>query len=233
MFTWPPTEDGPRARANTQSFNLPSVSASRLQTSLLETQETQETASYNCSDASSIGRFPAFSFSLHSISSLSSLRTKGKGTGQKVAVLLATLEVEGPDTIRIKQGKDAGKEVSLLKMILGDEEGNVCKLTAWREIADTWGGNDVAPSVKRGDIVYIESTLAPLVALFRFSHYSRDQMLRSPPTPPHRCLSRLPHISARSLTFATVQCLIRMKTNDFARICDLVSVTWQYGKWVR
>ncbi|KZP29127.1 hypothetical protein FIBSPDRAFT_728098 [Athelia psychrophila] len=157
VFTWPPTEDGPRARANTQSFNLPSVSASRLQTSLLETQETQETASYNCSDASSIGRFPAFSFSLHSISSLSSLRTKGKGTGQKVAVLLATLEVEGPDTIRIKQGKDAGKEVSLLKMILGDEEGNVCKLTAWREIADTWGGNDVAPSVKRGDIVYIEN----------------------------------------------------------------------------
>ena len=70
--------------------------------------------------------------------------------------------MEGPDTIRIKQGKDAGNEVSLLKMILGDEDGNVCKLTAWREIADAWGGNGAAPGVKRGDIVYIESTLAPV-----------------------------------------------------------------------
>ncbi|KAF7968833.1 hypothetical protein HWV62_29242 [Athelia sp. TMB] len=157
VFTWPQTEDIQHTGAGTKTRHLPSTSASRLQNSLLETQETQETASYDYSDASSIGRFPSFSFNLHSISSLSSLRTRGKGAGQKVAVLLATLEVEGPDTIRIKQGKDAGKEVSLLKMILGDEDGNVCKLTAWREIADAWGGNGAAPGVKRGDIVYIEN----------------------------------------------------------------------------
>ena len=149
MFTWPPTEDVQRTGAEAKSRHLLSTSASHLQNSLLETQETQETASYNYSDASSIGRFPSFSFSLHSISSLSSLRTRGKGTGQKVSVLLATLEVEGPDTIRIKQGKDAGNEVSLLKMILGDEDGNVCKLTVWREIADVWGGNGAAPGAKR------------------------------------------------------------------------------------
>jgi len=72
-------------------------------------------------------------------------------------VLLAVLEVDGPNTIRIKKGLDAGKEVSLLSLVLGDEEGMVCKLTAWREIADAWGGGE-GPGVKRGDILYIEST---------------------------------------------------------------------------
>lgn len=68
-------------------------------------------------------------------------------------VLLAALEVEGPDAVRVKKGLDAGKEVSILKMILGDEEGSVCKLTAWRDIADAWG----TLGVKRGDIIYLES----------------------------------------------------------------------------
>jgi hypothetical protein len=71
-----------------------------------------------------------------------------------VNVLLATLEVEGPDTVHVKKGPDAGKEVSVLKMILGDEDGSVCKLTAWREVADAWG----ALGVKRGDIIYLERT---------------------------------------------------------------------------
>lgn len=92
----------------------------------------------------------------------------GKGS-RKVAILAAVLEVEGPDTITIKQGKDAGKQVSLLKMILGDEDGNVCKLTAWREIADAWGGNVASPAVKRGDILFIESRCFELFdSLFLF-----------------------------------------------------------------
>jgi len=74
-------------------------------------------------------------------------------------VLLAVLEVEGPDVIRIKRGADAGKSVSIFKMILGDEEGNVCKLTAWREVAEEWGGIGKGVATKRGDIVYIESNL--------------------------------------------------------------------------
>ena len=72
--------------------------------------------------------------------------------------LLAVLEVEGPDTIRIKKGADAGKEIAVLRLILGDEEGCICKLTAWREVAETWGGIDDAVGVKRGDILYLEST---------------------------------------------------------------------------
>lgn len=77
-------------------------------------------------------------------------------------MLLAALEVEGPDTIRIKKGADAGKEISILKMILGDEAGNVCKLTAWREFAEMWGGAGTAIGAKRGDILLIESKLPDL-----------------------------------------------------------------------
>lgn len=128
-------------------------------TLLHETQEeTQDTQSYNYSDASSIARFPSFLFSLHSLTSLASLSRLAQKGSKKVNVLLAVLEVEGPNTIRIKKGADAGKEISLLALILGDDEGSVCKLTAWREIADAWGGSSVgATGVKRGDILYIES----------------------------------------------------------------------------
>lgn len=74
--------------------------------------------------------------------------------------LAAVLEAEGPDTIRVKRGVDAGKEVSLLKLIIGDDDGAVCKLTAWREVAESWGGADpdVPTSIKRGDVVLFEST---------------------------------------------------------------------------
>jgi hypothetical protein len=80
----------------------------------------------------------------------------------KVNLLLAILEVEGPDFIRIKKGADAGKEVGILKLIMGDEGGNVCKLTAWRNIAEEWGGLGEGDGVKRGDIVHIESQLPPI-----------------------------------------------------------------------
>lgn len=129
--------------------------------SQLETQETQESQSLNYSDSSSIARFPKFHFNLHSITSLAAIRKSGKteSGSTKVNVLLAVLEVEGPDTIRTKKGPDAGKEISILKMILGDEDGSLSKLTAWRETANVWGGSgpkDVA--AKRGDVVLIESS---------------------------------------------------------------------------
>ncbi|KAK7692170.1 hypothetical protein QCA50_003791 [Cerrena zonata] len=127
------------------------------------TQETQDTGSYDYSDASSIARFPAFHFSLHGVTSLSSLigrvQSEKRG-GQKVNVLVAILEVEGPDVIRLKKGIDAGKEVGILKLILGEEDGGVCKLTAWREVAEAWGGSDPdpsAPGIKRGDVVLLEN----------------------------------------------------------------------------
>lgn len=83
--------------------------------------------------------------------------------------LLAVLEVEGPDTIRIKNGREAGKEVAILKMILGDEGGTICKLTAWREVAERWGGQRGAVGVKRGDIVLIESERLLLQYLLLYS----------------------------------------------------------------
>ena len=49
-------------------------------------------------------------------------------------------------------------------MILGDEEGTACKLTTWREVADSgeWGGSGKAVAAKRGDIVHIESKRIPI-----------------------------------------------------------------------
>ena len=122
-----------------------------------------------------MAHFPQFHFSLHSLSSLSALERNLAGhrgaapvagpyasppSKQKVSLLVAILETEGPDTIRIKKGTDAGKEVSILKVIVGDEDGGVCRLTAWREVAEQWGGSDPdahAPAMKRGDIVYLQS----------------------------------------------------------------------------
>jgi hypothetical protein len=158
-ITWPPTapEQESRPDSDLQDPILVPISTSVNETrSFNETFETQDSQSYNYSDASSIARFPSFHIDLHSLTSLSSLSSL-KGS-RKVNVLLAALEVEGPDTIRIKKGVDAGKEVSLLKMILGDEDGNVCKLTAWREVAESWGGAGLAPGAKRGDIILISST---------------------------------------------------------------------------
>ncbi|KII88093.1 hypothetical protein PLICRDRAFT_53955 [Plicaturopsis crispa FD-325 SS-3] len=169
-ITWPPTPANDamdsRMENSAPTFLHPSMSRANA-----TAEETQDTASYNYSDASSIGRFPQFHFSLHALTSLSSLRSSGPSepgldTGStrsmgKITLLLAVLEVEGPDTIRIKKGKDAGKEVALLKMILGDEDGRVCKLTAWREVAEAWGGvSDDTVAVKRGDIVLVENVLA-------------------------------------------------------------------------
>ena len=150
MTFWPPTAP----RRNTQGPSFLDCSVSHFQ-SLQQTQDTQDTTSYNYSDASSIARFPGFQFSLHSITPLSAL-SSAQGC-RKISVLLAALEVEGPDTITIKKGANAGTQVSILKMILGDEDGLVCKLTAWREIAETWGRERSSLAVKRGDVVLIES----------------------------------------------------------------------------
>ncbi|KAG1738299.1 hypothetical protein EDD22DRAFT_982322 [Suillus occidentalis] len=144
VITWAAT---PADTTGVPSFLRTSQSQS--QSELLE--PTQETTCY--SDASSIARFPHFQISLHKVTSLASLYD---ARGRKVNVLLATLEVEGPDRVSVKKGPDAGKEVSVLRMILGDEDGSVCKLTAWREVADAWG----ALGVKRGDIIYLEHLAA-------------------------------------------------------------------------
>ncbi|RDB24331.1 hypothetical protein Hypma_008495 [Hypsizygus marmoreus] len=161
LITWPPTADETSyKRDDTVPSFLLDISKSLQAATRFETQETQETQSFNYSDASSIARFPSFHFNLHSLTPLSPLSKSSPKGSKKVNLLLAAFEVEGPDSIRIKKGADAGKEVSVLALILGDEDGAVCKLTAWREVADEWGGAGDAVQVKRGDILFIENVTA-------------------------------------------------------------------------
>ena len=109
----------------------------------------------NLDMSGSIAHFPSFHFNLNSLFSLSLLTEAAR----KVNLLLAVLEVDGPDMIRIKNGRDAGKEVAILKLIVGDEEGRVGKITAWREIAEIWGGSlEGTTAVKRGDVILLEGT---------------------------------------------------------------------------
>lgn len=126
------------------------------------TLETQFTDSYSYNETQSsdgsIARFPSFDFSLHTLVSLSTIKPFF-GT-RKVCVLMAVLEVDGPDVIKIGKGTETGKEIGMFKMILGDEDGAVCKLTAWREVADVWSGVAGEPGIKRGDVVYLENVSA-------------------------------------------------------------------------
>lgn len=76
----------------------------------------------------------------------------------KTCLLLAVLEVDGPDEVTIRRGPDAGRVVSVLRLIIGDEESTIRKLVAWREVAETWGGAaQEAVGIRRGDVVYFES----------------------------------------------------------------------------
>jgi hypothetical protein len=84
-----------------------------------------------------------------------SSRTKG---ALQVNVLMAVLEVEGPDAVTIRKGQHAGNQASILKMILGDGDENILKLTVWRDVAEMWGiGTDAQPPIRRGDIVLFQS----------------------------------------------------------------------------
>ncbi|KAI0318914.1 hypothetical protein OF83DRAFT_1170678 [Amylostereum chailletii] len=159
MLTWDATTQDPSVMRSSRraADTFLRASPSRLQ-SMAESQYETQGTSYEYSDASSIARFPDFHFSLHSLTSLSNLRgTKGS---RKISALLAVLEVDGPDRIKLKKGPEAGKEIYVLNMILGDEEDVVCKLTAWRDVAETWGGEGEATGVKRGDVVYFENVSA-------------------------------------------------------------------------
>ena len=121
----------------------------------LETQLsaiTTTTTSYVYSDTSSIARFPDFQFSLGTLSELASAQGK-------TCLLLAVLEVEGPDEVTVRRGPDAGHVVSVLRLIVGDEASTIRKLTAWREVAEAWGGaTQDAVGIRNGDVVYFEST---------------------------------------------------------------------------
>ncbi|EJD07228.1 uncharacterized protein FOMMEDRAFT_149739 [Fomitiporia mediterranea MF3/22] len=159
LISWPPT-----AQAQSQSRALTG-------SLFFKTQDDSDDLSYAHTSTSSITAFPTFIINLHALTSLSDLANviAGKWT-RKVNLLVAVLEVDGPDVVRIKRGPDAGREIGVLKLVIGGEEGGICKLTAWRGVADAWGGvrdwgsDDESfednESVRRGDIVYIENILA-------------------------------------------------------------------------
>jgi len=156
VLTWLPTPPGHPSNSDRDrsSFSFALTQS--------DNSGTEETRSYKYSDTSSIVHFPRFHIDLHSLTSLSSLQRWKSGIGggaanRRINVLLAVLEVEGPVSITIKKGPDAGNRVSMFKMIMGDESGCLCKLTAWREIADLWGEDDMA--AKRGDVLFLESAL--------------------------------------------------------------------------
>ena len=181
MFSWPPTglEGGARTKPDeNENVDVPSFllhDSATMETfpaqhqqvppetqlseslSLSQLHSFSQSQSYSRSriDVShSIAHFPAFHFNPNNLSSLS-LLTK---TARKVNLLVAVLEVDGPDVVKIKNGRDAGKEVAVLRMIVGDDEGRVGKLTAWREVAEKWGAMvEGTVRVKRGDVVLIES----------------------------------------------------------------------------
>ncbi|KAF8434062.1 hypothetical protein L210DRAFT_2666956, partial [Boletus edulis BED1] len=124
------------------------------------TYETQQTGT-SYSDASSIARFPHLQFSLHKVIPLSALYTVAK-LGKDLAKSPCYSRPRGSersrtDTVRVKQGFDAGQQVSILKLILADDQGAVCKVTAWIDTADAWGGVGPSPRLKRGDSVCTSS----------------------------------------------------------------------------
>jgi hypothetical protein len=129
----------------------------RPQTQQDEEDEPSANSYAYSSNSSSIARFPDFQFSLGTLSPLSSARGNS-------CLLLAVLEVDGPDEVTVRRGPDAGHVVSVLRLIVGDEASTIRKLTAWREVAEYWGGTaqEMAGGgggerVRRGDVVHFES----------------------------------------------------------------------------
>lgn len=85
------------------------------------------------------------------------LSLRGLAKPRIVNLLLAVFEVDGPRRVKLRKGPNAGQEVAVLNLILGADDGVVCHLTAWRNIADIWGGLTDAPGVRYGDIVFLIS----------------------------------------------------------------------------
>ena len=130
------------------SFNTTSMSDVSYSKDMTSTFDTQH-------DDISIARLPSFYIPVNQLSSIEAvLRIENSGSPtRKVCLLVAILDMEGPNVVRIKKGKEAGKETAVLGLVVGDEEGKIANITVWRERAEEWGG-----MVRKGDIVYMKST---------------------------------------------------------------------------
>jgi hypothetical protein len=105
-------------------------------------EESSGDATRDSSDAS-IVRLPTFGIPINQLASFKQLMQPNSAheisNSKKISVLTGILDIAGPDYIRIKKGVDAGLEVALLKIVIGDEDGGICKVTVWRDLAEEWG----------------------------------------------------------------------------------------------
>ena len=170
LISWPPTNP---AQLRVREPSSPLISISRRDTADETQVDHSVSVSYSYTSVSSIALFPAFVVNLHTLSTLSALTRPHPSSSsifRKVNLLVAVLEVDGPEAVTIKKGKDAGKEITVLKLIVSDESGAACKITAWREVAERWAGHTASDdeesrtgihmsvdAVKKGDIVYLTS----------------------------------------------------------------------------
>jgi hypothetical protein len=122
--------------------------------------DSYEASAY--SDQSSLGRLPLFAFSLNNLTTIATIRSfartrPGRAGSGRATLLLAVLEADGPDTVTLRQGPERGKEVSVMRCLCGDDDGELAKITAWREPAEEMG----AAGVRRGDVIHFDGILAP------------------------------------------------------------------------
>ncbi|KAG8895941.1 hypothetical protein FRB99_000254 [Tulasnella sp. 403] len=141
-------------RGTSRSFIPTEESYIQLEETLPETQDDSGLDTTGREDES-IGRFPAYHFSLHRLSSLSLLLAADMRRKHRrvVCLLLAILEVDGPNVIKTKTGIQMG----MLKLIVADESGAVAKLVVWRDLAFTWAGGGALGTFRKGDVVLFEN----------------------------------------------------------------------------
>ncbi|GJJ15857.1 hypothetical protein Clacol_010135 [Clathrus columnatus] len=140
------------------------------------------------SEGSSVSRFPTFNFSLDGIAGLSSVvsTARQKQRFMKMNLLVGILEVDGPMYVTSKL-KGNSEEMGLLKLIIGDDGGQVCRIVVWRETAELWGGllPDGA-ALRRGDIVYFEN-----IALTNTSVQKDSPLIQLVASPNHKSTAQI------------------------------------------
>ena len=131
----------------TSTFDTTSISDESYAKDVTPTFHTQRDVS--------ITRLPSFHIPINRLSSIESvMRIENSAhLTRKVCLLVAVLEMEGPNVVRVKKGPDAGKEIAVLTLMVGDEDGKIAKITVWRERAEEW-----SETVRKGDVVYMRGT---------------------------------------------------------------------------
>ncbi|KAI6103640.1 hypothetical protein F5141DRAFT_1007844, partial [Pisolithus sp. B1] len=148
-----------------------------------------------------------------------------KRTRTRSTSLLLSSQSRAPDTVKVKSGPCAGQESSILKLVLGDEEGCVCQLTAWRDTAEVWGrygiDPEAPPALARGDVVCFESkylaTSSPHDSRFKPGPSTTVATTTKPP-PPDVTLTGSPSLRPPSRTQTCYRTLPTIRTDARLRL---------------